>query len=431
MFKEKYLIFQRGNPSPEASKPVDRTEAELRQAKENAARSRREMMEKASQVADRVIEDIFGHNADIVKDKLGPKYDQIIDNLGDLKPGEKYLKSVLKADGIHIFFVLDGRQVDFDLTTALLMTDEEIKTLWPLVTLKREDIPASRSPESKQETFEARADKYIMGPIMEMFLHFMPDSIPDDFDIVSAILKTSTIKEIRKALIESYKRGKPYEITTTDYGFKLESEDPDLKTKEYDLERFFTYFKPTDIAGMESGKDKTADLDAQWAGRTAEDMSIDDLELLLFGDESKGIRPRTIAEIEKIYGQIPDSYEEPKMDALITRAQKQYFPAAYGTKKEIKKWEIRNKSDQRTPEDAEHIRQLAHKQLDDIVRQCPETRELDALVNKFFENMDDEEAQKNIKSEFFGKVLKLSRGTMKQAAAAKFYEYFIELAVGP
>lgn len=432
MFKENYPIYQRhtgdipGQCTPESQKPPVCTERMKALLGETACMARKEMMEKNPvKIVDQILEDVFGHNKDIVSMRLGPKYDKIVQNLSGYKAGEGYVKSVLGEDGnVYAIFILEGQYYDMNLKDVLSMTHEEISVLWPLITLKRE----KRAPETKAETPELRADKYIRGPIMDVIKAYIPDSIPDDFNIIGAIMASATIKEIRAALIESYKRGKPYEITTTDEGFKLESHDPSLKTKEYNLEKFFDLIRQNP-ALSKSKVDKTTELDREWAGREAEEMTIDELELLLFGNESQGIRPRTIKEIEAIYGPIPDTDEEPVMDALIAKAQRQYFPDAYKMGEDVDKWLSGFKHSDMTFEDKEHLIQLAHKQLDGIVKECSEFGELDAIVNRYFENPDDEEARKTVKSEFFGKFLKLSHGTMKQAAAAKFYEYFLKIIV--
>lgn len=430
MFKENYPIYQHrvdtpGQCSPESQKPPVCTERMKNLMGEKACAARQEMMERdPKKIVDQILEDVFGHNKDIVSMRLGPKYDKIVKRFSGYKAGEGYVKSVLGENGnVYVIFILEGQYYDMNLKDALFMTQGEISVLWPLITLKRE----KRAPETKPETPESRADKYIRGPVMDVIKAYIPDSIPDDFDIISAIMATATVREIRAALIESYKRGKPYEITTTDEGFKLESHDPALKTKEYNLEKFFDDLIRQTPELSKRKVDKTAQLDKEWAGKKAKNMTIDELELLLLGDESRGIRPRTIKEIEAIYGPIPNPDEEPVMDALIAKAQRQYFPDAYKMKGEVDKWLSGFKNGGMTFEDKEHLTQLAHKQLDGIVKECPELGELDAIANRYFENPDDEEARKTVKSEFFGKFLKLSHGAMKQAAAAKFYEYFIKL----
>lgn len=373
MFQEKYLIFQRGFPGgwlqgaakpaskPEAQKPSEidsqATEAQRRAAAEKFAASRREAMETVPQIADHILEDIFGHNADLVKQELGPKYERIIKNMErDLNPGEKYLKSVLKVDGVHIVFEQpNGRSLDMDPATVLLLSDEEVRSFWPLVTLKREDVKREAA-EAKPESFEAKADKVIMGEIMDLMFVFKPDHIPDTIEIED-IYKTPFMQAIRQLLIQSYRQGKPYDVTTTDQGFKLESQDPkNFPEREFHVEQAWEEFW-SEYAAAENAKaseseaantdvdhwqdsvmgrssefddvvkelDPTAQLDEDWKGRKAEDMTLEDVETLIFGDAERGIQGRTIAEIEAIYGEIPNLAEMPIRDALFTRANKKYF----------------------------------------------------------------------------------------------------------
>lgn len=448
MFHEKYLIFQRRFPNgemfyraakPASSKPESQkqpqltgkaTDAERRKAAEKFARSRRETMETAPEIADHILEDIFGHNAHWVKQELGPKYERIIENVRSfLKTGEKYLRSVLIEDRVSIISEFEGHEIDMDLATVLLLSDEEMKPLWPLVTLKRE----KRAPETKPESFDARAKKVLMGAIMDLMFAFKPDYVPVTVKIED-IYKMPFFKAIRQFLIQSYKAGKPYEVTTTDQGFKLESQDSEnFPDREFNIEQVWEEFwseyaaaenASGEFADVERKLDPTAQLDEQWKGRKAEDMSLEDVETLIFGNTEAGIEGRSIAEIEEIYGKIPNSNEMPIRDALLERANKTYFPDIANGLDDIKTY-INNKS--MSNKDVEHVQKLANEYLNRIVKECPEFSELDGLVNQYFDNEGNDEMRESIQDKLHSKVSKVSKGTIKEAAALELYRQFIDM----
>lgn len=426
MFREKYLISQRGLPSgemfqgaakpaslkPEAQKPLKidskATDAVRREAAEKAAEGRRKMMETVvPKIANAILEKIFGHNADLVKHELGPKYEQIIENIGGSlkKPGDKYLRSALIDDRVHIIFQLDGHEIDMDLAAVLLLSDEEVKSLRPLITLKRE----KRAPEAKPETVWTKAEKVIQEEIMDIIFALKPDDVPDTLE-VEEILATPMIKEIRAKLVKSYKAGKPYEVTTTDQGFKLESQDPkNFPEQEFNIEEFWDKFAAT------------ARLDAEWYGRRAEDMNLEEIKLLLLGDEKRGIQGRSIGEIQAQYGPIPGDH----IYNLKELERKEHFS---DIRTEIDSlWDFQTQFRDGMPEqDRTYVLDTAQKSLRILDQKCPKLK-IGEFMTKY-KNVTDRKDMRKLAVNTYSQIWSsVDFGTIKESAAASLFLGYLTL----
>lgn len=190
----------------------------------------------------KILDDVFGkgNREKVLENMDSANYEEALMSFGGmLNPpyNYKYKGTMQESGKVIVVFDDNGKEVKRGLSGLLFTTDEKIRELLAL----------TKTPVLNTRALERQADTYILGRVIEMVLHYGPDDMPDD--ILDRILSTDLIASIRRPLVESYKRGKPYKMTTIDDGFMLETDDPKdpaLPDMKYDMVRFWRSLKLED-----------------------------------------------------------------------------------------------------------------------------------------------------------------------------------------
>lgn len=416
MFKEKYLIFREGEPTPEYAPKKPDSRAALSEEAGKLA----ENLTKPT--AEQILLSIFGANFEDAQITLAANYLPLIEALSEDSQQLEY--KGLKHNGKD--FIVSWRKggKDLDKTFSSYLPNMEPADFDKLALLF--------SATDKDRAIERQVNEFCTKQIGS-FLAKNGHDIPYKTFMVSYLVRV----ELIPILTSAYKHGTPYEFIPGEDGFTLKNQNKDFPEQQFDLADY------DENLNLKNPEDENATVPRNSGEK--------DSQVTITEKMTEEDRQSTLATMESQFKVIANSFDKTEDDKLsekieairekihesnadqeeIKSYQQDFFPEEYESLRELTQ-QLQEQGDD--PQVREEIIHQLEQMPKAIVEKCPALSQIDKDIQDAFGQldqgvpMDDLKDQKEKIRSDFDQLRARARETSdhKTIAALALYKNAIE-----